>query len=98
MSHAPRFMAALLALLMFAVAAQAVERSSKHRAAFQRANPCPANGKKRGPCPGYVVDHIKPLCAGGPDEPANMQWQTVKDAREKDREEWRTCRAMRRRQ
>lgn len=35
--------------------------------------------------PGHVVDHIIPLKRGGCDDPRNMQWQTIKDAKEKDR-------------
>jgi hypothetical protein len=35
--------------------------------------------------PGYVVDHIQPLCHGGQDAPSNMQWQTRPDAKAKDR-------------
>lgn len=35
--------------------------------------------------PGYVVDHVVALKHGGKDEPANMQWQTVEAAKEKDR-------------
>jgi hypothetical protein len=54
---------------------------------------CPATGKTRGACPGYVVDHIKPLCAGGADHPSNMQWQTVKEAKKKDRREREMCRS-----
>ena len=45
--------------------------------------------------PGYVVDHIVPLCAGGADAPSNMQWQTVEDAKVKDRQERATCSARR---
>src|SRR5262245_13178564 len=41
---------------------------------FQREHPCPSNGKATGACPGYVKDHIKPLCAGGRDDTSNMQW------------------------
>jgi len=41
--------------------------------------------------PGYVVDHIVPLCAGGADAPSNMQWQTVEGAKVKDRQERATC-------
>jgi hypothetical protein len=48
-----------------------------------------------GRCVGYVVDHITPLCAGGPDLPSNMQWQDVQAAKEKDRWEWTVCRLMR---
>lgn len=35
--------------------------------------------------PGYVIDHIKPLKKGGCDCPENMQWQTVAEAKAKDR-------------
>ncbi len=35
--------------------------------------------------PGWVVDHIIALCKGGKDEPANMQWQTIADAKAKDK-------------
>lgn len=72
--------------------AQAAKRSSAARAEFQREHPCPSTGKRRGRCPGYVVDHVVPLCAGGPDRPSNMQWQTIKDGRRKDKEERQMCR------
>src|SRR5439155_18862724 len=45
-----------------------------------------ARGRK-----GYVVDHVVPLECGGADVPSNMQWQTVHDAKIKDRTE-RNCR------
>jgi hypothetical protein len=32
-----------------------------------------------------VVDQIVPLNRGGVDQPENMQWQTVADAKAKDR-------------
>ena len=35
--------------------------------------------------PGYVVDHIIPLERGGPDSPSNMQWQTIEEAKAKDK-------------
>lgn len=41
--------------------------------------------------PGYVVDHIVPLCAGGADASSNMQWQTVEEAKVKDRQERTEC-------
>ncbi|MDZ4796872.1 MAG: HNH endonuclease signature motif containing protein [Bryobacteraceae bacterium] len=62
-------------------------RSSSARAAFRKKHPCPATGKSTGACPGYVIDHIRPLKRGGPDTPANMQWQTLQAARAKDRVE-----------
>jgi hypothetical protein len=42
--------------------------------------------------PGYVVDHIRPLACGGADAPSNMQWQTVADAKAKDKVERIGCR------
>ena len=60
-----------------------IRRSSTVRSAFQ--NPCPATGITTGPCPGYVVDHTRALCAGGRDVVSNLQWQTVGAAKEKDR-------------
>src|SRR6266850_7645236 len=37
--------------------------------------------------PGYVVDHIIPLECGGADSPSNLQWQTIAEAKAKDRTE-----------
>jgi hypothetical protein len=62
-------------------------RSSSARAAFQRLHPCPSTHEPKGACPGYVVDHVIPLMCGGLDSPSNMQWQTVVDARAKDKTE-----------
>ena len=45
--------------------------------------------------PGYIVDHIIPLCAGGPDSIENLQWQTVEEAKEKDKLERKMCRELR---
>ena len=64
-----------------------IERSQAARAAFKRAHPCPATQQPKGPCPGYVIDHVIALKRGGPDTPANMQWQTVDEAKAKDRVE-----------
>lgn len=41
--------------------------------------------------PGHVVDHIVPLACGGADAPGNMQWQTVEEAKAKDKWERRGC-------
>jgi hypothetical protein len=48
---------------------------------------CPSTGATAGACPGYVVDHIVPLKRSGANAPDNMQWQTVQDAKAKDRTE-----------
>jgi hypothetical protein len=42
-------------------------------------------GRPAGVCPGYIKDYIVPLACGGPDAVSNMQWQTIADARAKDR-------------
>lgn len=70
-----------------------IHRSHQARAEFQRLTPCPATGKPSGKCPGYIVDHVKPLCAGGLDHHSNMQWQTVAEAKEKDKLERIECRS-----
>src|SRR5689334_4897128 len=91
----------VLAAVMFAVfgifwaSAFAAERSAKAKQEFRNTHPCPSTGKKRGACPGYVVDHVKPLCAGGPDRPSNMQWQTIADGKKKDRVERQMCKRER---
>ena|SRR5437588_6522307 len=42
--------------------------------------------------PGYVIDHVVPLACGGADASSNMQWQTVAEAKAKDRTERVGCR------
>lgn len=37
------------------------------------------------------VDEAKPLCAGGPDLPCNMQWLTIEAHKSKTREDLRSC-------
>lgn len=58
---------------------------------FKLNNPCPANGRYKGRCEGYIIDHIKPLACGGLDSPKNMQWQTAKAAKAKDKWERVGC-------
>ncbi|PYT17368.1 MAG: HNH endonuclease [Acidobacteria bacterium] len=60
-------------------------RSTTAKHQFQKAHPCPANGRTSGPCPGYVIDHVVPLKRGGADAASNMQWQTAAGAKAKDR-------------
>lgn len=82
----------MVAASFFAAASLAAVRSHPERHAFQRENPCPATGQRRGGCPGYVIDHVRPMCAGGADHHSNMQWQTVDAAKAKDRWERQICR------
>ena len=92
-----RYLLIPLALLAAACTpdAYATDRNPAVRAAFMRQHPCPATGKRIGACPGYVVDHVIPLCIGGADSVRNMQWQTDADGLAKDKIEWKQCRAKR---
>lgn len=58
-------------------------RGDKARIEFMKKTGYP-KGRK-----GWVVDHIFPLCKGGPDTVENMQWQTKEDAKKKDKTECR---------
>lgn len=69
-----------------------IKRSAAARTHFKRDNPCPASGESKGPCPGYVIDHVKPLACGGEDIPDNMAWQGIKEAKAKDKVERKSCR------
>jgi hypothetical protein len=64
-----------------------IKRSSYVVKKFKRANACPATGIVQNACPGYVVDHIKPLCKCGADSVENMQWQTLAASKIKDKAE-----------
>jgi len=81
--------------LLCCVVANAAPRSHAARSAFQQEHACPSTGQAKGSCPGYVIDHVTALCAGGADAPTNMQWQTVQEAKAKDREERLLCRDKR---
>ena len=62
-----------------------IARSAKAKDSFKKSHPCPSTGRSSGACPGYVIDHVKPLKRGGADSPSNMQWQTKAAAKEKDK-------------
>jgi len=68
-----------------------IKRSARAKSAFKHRQPCPSTGRRSGSCPGYIVDHVRPLECGGADDPSNMQWQTVAAAKAKDRT-GRSCR------
>jgi hypothetical protein len=76
----------------WALAALPADRSRVLRAEFQRHNPCPSTGLKRGPCPGWQVDHREALVCGGRDELQNLQWLTIEAHRQKTRVEVKLCR------
>lgn len=96
-SFAARSSLALLCLVALLSPADArTKRSQSAKVEFKREHPCPANGATKGPCKGYVIDHVKPLCAGGADAPYNMAWQTLSESKIKDNAERALCRQMRR--
>ena len=85
-----------LAAAFLAVPAEArTPRDQAQVRAFRNENPCPVTGRTRGACPGWHVDHIIALCAGGEDHPRNMQWITKEDHRFKTLVDVRECRRIR---
>jgi hypothetical protein len=66
-----------------------IHRSAEARQQFEL-----ATGHRHG-WPGHVVDHKIPLACGGADAPSNMQWQTVAEAKAKDKWERNGCRGSR---
>lgn len=86
---------ACLALLLPLLAEARIPRDRKEVRAFRYENPCPSTGLRRGACPGYHVDHVIALCAGGADKRWNMQWITREDHRFKTLVDARECRRRR---
>jgi hypothetical protein len=92
MNQAMRLVALLLAVAALSVPADArIHRNAGARHHFKQLFPCPATGRSTGKCPGYVIDHVKPLACGGADDPSNMQWQTIAKAKAKDKWERNGC-------
>lgn len=84
----------VLAALLTPTAADSItRRSMAAKLAFARGTVCPSTSLHRISCPGYVIDHITPLCLGGPDKASNMQWQEYKESLIKDARERRMCAA-----
>lgn len=69
-------------------------RSKAALRAFVKLQACPSTGLHKFPCPGWQVDHIKPLCAGGADRVENLQWLTVQEHKWKTRTDVRVCRKL----
>lgn len=86
-------MVLLLAILLMSVAF-ADARDAKQVYAFRKANACPATAKAgMGACPGWVVNHIIPLCYGGQDAPANMEWEQSAPSFKRDAFERAICKS-----
>lgn len=94
-TNPPRLAALLLAVLITA-SSTANARSAAQVNRFRQLAPCPVTGLSKGTCPGWQVDHITPLCAGGADHPSNLQWITLADHRFKTFIDVRECRKRRR--
>jgi hypothetical protein len=92
MAHRRNKIFAVLLGCTISLTTNATTRSPAARAEFQRMHPCPVNAARRGPCPGYQIDHIKPLKCGGPDRYTNMQWLTVEQHKAKTKREAAWCR------
>lgn len=85
------FAIAFVALGLTTAPADAAKRSQSAKVEFKQQHPCPATGASKGPCKGYVIDHVQPLACGGADRPENMQWQTVAEGKAKDKWERKQC-------
>jgi hypothetical protein len=62
-----------------------VGSSVRARHSFARQTGYP-NGR-----PGWIVYHVVPLAYGGADAPSNMAWQTIAEAKAKDKVEPKGC-------
>ena len=70
-------------------------RSKMVLRAFVNQQACPATGQHRLPCPGYHIDHIVALCAGGADSVDNLQWLARDVHKEKTKGDLKVCRGLR---
>jgi len=66
-------------------ACHTVHRSQAARHRFMRMTGHPKGWR------GHIVDHVVPLACGGADDPSNMNWQTVAEAKAKDKIELSCC-------
>jgi hypothetical protein len=82
----------MMVLLTNTQAEARTKLSQSAKVAFKYQHPCPATGSPKGPCKGYVIDHIVPIACHGADAPGNTQWLTVADAKAKDKWERKGCR------
>ncbi len=81
----------LIFALMLRCGPARIKRSQSAKVAFKHQHPFLSTGSPRGPCKGYVIGHIVPIACHGADAPSNMQWQTVADAKAKDKWERKGC-------
>lgn len=84
-----------IACLISVPASAKQARSKVVLRAFAKQQACPSTGLHRLPCPGWHIDHIVALCAGGADAVENLQWLTRDAHQEKTRIDVRECRVLR---
>lgn len=63
--------------------------------AFTLTVPCPSTGDTGHRCPGFIRDHLIPLCAGGADAVSNLWWEESARASRKDKRELQLCHRLR---
>lgn len=51
-----------------------IKRSSRVLGAFARIHPCPSTMQPLRTCPGWSINHVKPLACGWLDVVSNLQW------------------------
>ena len=57
-----QFVLLILSLMLGCTPADAgIKRIQSAKVVFKHQQPCPATGSPRGPCKGYVIDHIVPI-------------------------------------
>jgi len=49
-------------------------RSELVKQEFMKVHPCPSTGLREGLCPGWAMDHTRPLACGGCDSVSNLAW------------------------
>jgi hypothetical protein len=81
----------IFALLFSPLAEAKIKRSYKAKSDFAKIHACPSTGLNKPSCPGWRIDHPKPLACGGPDTPDNMQWLTIYDWQQKSKWERKGC-------
>ena len=81
----------ILLFILVLVSNLSFARDPKQVTEFRKTHPCPSTNKTTGACPGWIVDHLVPICFGGMDSPLNMQWQELAQSRIKDKFEMEAC-------
>lgn len=71
-----------------------IARSARAVKDFRSITPCPTTGTASATCPGYVVDHVRPLCDCGLDAPSNMRYQKYDESLLKDKWERQLCNGL----